>query len=209
MRSVLVALLVALVLAPAASAHTSVFSSDAKYRVVIGLLEEPVVTYQKTGLDLCFQANTTARAPVTVNPGGLTATLVSPDGKRLTQELRAQFGRTGCYQFQDPFVLTVPGQYNVELSGDVNGTQVAFAGVAAGGPVKDSGMLSFPNDDPTPAELSASLQAKADKAELEALRVRVQALEQGGSETQAKGAPFPALAALVAVLGLAVALRRR
>lgn len=211
MRIALVTLAALLLVAPAA-AHTSVFSPDGKYRAVVGLLEEPVVTYQKTGLDLCFQANNTARAPLSaVNPGGLTATLVSPDGERLTQELRSQFGRPGCFSFQDPIVLTMPGQYTVDLEGDVNGTMVDFTGVLAGGAVKDLGIVQFPNDDPTTAELASELVAHGDaatKAELEALRARVQALESKPA-AEPRDAPMPALLAVLAVLGIAVALRRR
>lgn len=140
----LAAALAAAIVAPSAAAHTTVFSSDGKYRIVVGQLEEPVVTQQKTGLDLCFTLNTTAREPVAIDLSAVQATLVSPGGEELSQELRTQFGRPGCYQFEKPYVLTEPGQYTLSLSGDLNGTALAFTGVNAGGTVEDHEEIRFP-----------------------------------------------------------------
>src|SRR5687768_1750776 len=47
--------LAALVALPAAEAHSRVQSDDGRYGFSIGLLNEPVVTYAKTGLDVCVQ----------------------------------------------------------------------------------------------------------------------------------------------------------
>jgi hypothetical protein len=207
MRSLPLALVLALLLAPAAAAHTSVFSSDGKYRIVVGQLGEPVVTYAKTGLDLCIQMNTTARPPAPgVNPGALTATLVSPGGERLSQPLTVQFGRSGCFQFQDPYILTEPGQYTVDLQGSINGTAVDLRGVEAGGAVDDLAALTFPATSvPTLEQLAL---AKAEKAELEALRARVAALEARPAGNQES--PLPAALAVAGLLGaLALAMRRR
>jgi MYXO-CTERM domain-containing protein len=140
---VLAAVAVALT-APTVAAHTSVFSSDGKYRIVVGQLEEPVITGAKTGLDLCFSLNTTAREPVAIDPLAFEVTLVSPSGEERSQDLRGQYGRAGCYQFTEPYVLTEPGQYTVSLTGSHNGTAMQFSGVNAGGAVIDEDDIRFP-----------------------------------------------------------------
>lgn len=136
-------------LAQAAAAHSTVHSSDGRYRIVVGQLEEPVVTHAKTGLDLCFTLNNTARTPVSVDTAAFEdplgrVTLVSPDGEELSMPLRAQFGRPGCYQFEEPYVLTQPGQYTVSLRGQLNGTPLDFSGIEAGGAVIDQDEIRFP-----------------------------------------------------------------
>lgn len=177
--------LLAAVLAPTAAAHTTVFSDDGRYRIVVGQLEEPVITRQKTGLDLCFTLNTTAREPVSIQvadfqePAG-HATLVGPGGEELSGILRTQFGRPGCYQFEEPYVLTKPGQYTLSLKGQVNGTAIELSGVKAGGAVLDQDDLLFP--------------AAAEP--------------NGGSVEDAKGAPLPAAALLMVGLAALAAVRR-
>ena len=224
LRFALAVAALALLLAPAATAHTSVFSADGKLRVVVGQLNEPVVTYAKSGLDVCFQANTTARTPVAgVNPGAITVSLIAPSGARLTQPLAAQFGRTGCFQFQDPYVLTEAGQYTADLQGTVNGTAFSFTRVIAGGAVDNVTAVTFPATSVMTNEHLT--KAKADKAELEGLRTRVQQLEADKAALEnrvkaleqaratgtgtAKESPMPvALLVLGLLAALAVARRR-
>lgn len=207
MRVTFVILLAATALLPLAAAHTSVFTDDGRYRVVVGQLNEPVVTYAKTGLDVCFQANTTARTPLAaINAGDFSGTLISPGGERLTQDLRSQFGRPGCFQFQTPYVLTEPGQYLADLTGVANGTAFDFRGVVAGGPVEDVSAISFPERVPTNLELAAE---KADREELETLRTRLQVLEsQLDSRETTKASPWTGLTLVVIALA-ALALSRR
>jgi hypothetical protein len=182
---------------PAATAHTTVFSTDGKVRVVVGQLAEPVVTYATTGLDVCFTANTTARTPITtVDPLAVIAVLRSPAGDELSMDLRGQFGRPGCFQFSEPYVLSQPGQYVVDLSGTVNGTAVAFTGVNAGGAVKDRGEITFPDEG---VASNLALQER-----LAALEAQVESLEAD----EAKQAPLPTAALLAVGLAALAAVRR-
>lgn len=200
-RPLLLAALVAcaaVLLAPSLVAHTSVFSADGKVRVVVGQLNEPVSTYAVSGLDVCFQHNTTARpaiASADIRPDELVATLRSPDGHELTNGLRAQFGRPGCYTFEEPYVLTRPGQYVVDLTGLVNGTAVAFSSITAGGPVVDRADITFPDEVASAADLESRLAA---------LEARMEVADDGDG----KGAPAPTAALLVVGLGLLAVVRR-
>lgn len=177
------ALAAALVL-PAAAAHTTVETEDGQYRIVVGQLDEPVITHAKTGLDLCFSLNTTARTPVTIDPFDFEepagfVKLVAPGGDELAMPLRAQFGRDGCYQFTEPYVLTEPGQYTVSLMGSINGTAVEVSAANAGGAVVDQDEILFP--------------AGADA---------------GGGADDERGAPMPAAAWLAVGLAAFAAIRR-
>ena len=187
---------------PAASAHTSVFTSDGRIRAVVGQLNEPVSTYAVSGLDVCFQANTTARTPIAgINPGSITAVLRAPDGPELTQDLRAQFGRPGCFSFTDPYVLTQPGQYVADVSGTVNGTTFSFTGVPAGGAVVDRAGITFPD-----ADVASD---KDTQEKVAALESRIAALEARPTATAgSKGAPATAAAWLVVGLAALAAARR-
>jgi hypothetical protein len=154
--------LVALALAPVAEAHSSVFTTDGRYRLVIGLLNEPVVTGQKSGLDLCVQMNDTARTPLDIKVlDTVTVTLTAPDGQTLQKGLGVQFGRPGCFQFVTPQILTVPGQYLVAVTGTINGTTVDFHGVKAGGAVQDADAVSFPVPGPGLESRVSNLEAQA------------------------------------------------
>lgn len=222
MRIWAIALLAALLTVPLASAHNEYETDDGKYRVVVGQLNEPTVTWSKTGLDLCFQQlppgemdEEAEGAPLTVNTGSLTVTLTAPNNKTLSQPLRGQFGRPGCYQFQDPYVLTVPGQYKVDMTGSINGTPVAFHGMLAGGAVKDQVALTFPDGGaPTNLDLSsesAALKNRVDTLEAsnKELSQRVKALETKASATPSKGASaLPVVGLVLAVLAVALIRRR-
>lgn len=210
-RALAVAVLVAALVAPAVTAHTSVTSSDGEYRIVVGQLEEPVVTHQKTGLDLCFTLNDAARTPLTINPGDFEGTagfvkLKSPSGQELSMGLRSQFGRPGCYQFTDPYILTEPGQYTLDFAGNVNGTAVQFAGVNAGGVVVEAATIAFPGAlDAASQELAANVTALAARvAQLES------DLETAMEKKESEFAPgAPAALLMVGLAGLVAVLRRR
>lgn len=214
LRAVAILLLAALV-APAATAHTSVVTSDGQTRIVVGQLEEPVVTYQKTGLDLCFTMNNTARTPLSINPGDFEAPaghvrLRSPSGEALALGLRGQFGRPGCYQFTQPYVLTEAGQYTLEFKGVVNGTAIDFTGVAAGGAVQDASALAFPG-----ALDQATQDVAADVAALQARLAQVEsdlAAQKAAAADEDAGrfAPgLPPVLLLAGLVGVAALVRRR
>ena len=199
-------LAVAALVAPTAAAHTAVPSADGKVRGSIGLLNEPVSTYAVTGLDLCFttaQATSSARTPLAVaNPADFSATLKAPNGMTEHQDLKAQFGRTGCLTFSEPLVLTQPGQYTVDFTGSINGTTFSATAVAAGGKVVDRGNITFPAS-AVPSDLDL-------EARINALQSRIAALEadETGEDDREKGAPMPAAAWLIVGLAALAAVRR-
>lgn len=194
------ALLTALVLAlaaPAASAHTAVFSADEKVRGSVGLLNEPVSTYAVTGLDLCFSQNTAApRAPINVaDAGDFEATLRSPSGATHSVALEVPFGRANCLTFETPLVLTEPGQYLVDLTGSINGTTFDVKDVKAGGEVIARETITFP----------------AIVASDEVLEERIRILENKIDDLDgedSKGAPAPAAALTFVLLAMLAAVRR-
>lgn len=202
------ALVLVLFLVPTAAAHTAIYSTDGLIRGSIGLLNEPAVTFQQTGLDACFTQNVTTspRPAVAVNPGALTATLRAPDGQTFTMGLVAQFGRPGCITFDDPLLLTRAGQYTVDITGTVNGSSIASYSVNAGGPVMDQGDLTFP-DSNVASTLALAQQVANLQADLTAAQARIADLEDGHDDGRfAPGAPAALL--MIGLAGL-VALRRR
>lgn len=214
LRALAVALVCAALLAPAAQAHTSVVSGDGKYRAVVGLLDEPVVTSQKTGLDVCFTLNDTARTPLPLgNLNDVTAQLQAPDGSTLNGTLAGQFGRSGCYQFAQPFVLTQPGQYVVHLTGALNktatqsGTPIAFRSVAAGGAVQDAAGLTFP-DTGVPSTLALQSTIDALEARIAQLEAGARADDAAAADEEGQFAPGAPAALLMVGLAALAAVRR-
>ncbi len=202
------ALVAGILMVVPANAHSTYFSDDDKYRIVTGQLDEPVYTYAKTGLDVCFTLNTTAREPLpTVNPGALTAVLVSPSNEELTMPLKAQFGRPGCYQFSEAYILTEPGQYTINLDGLVDATAVDMHGMLAGGKVGAMENVTFP-DSGVRNNAQLAHENAALKAQVDALTARVSVLEGKAGEAKGAGAPASVLL-LMATLGMAFVMRRK
>lgn len=217
--------LLAVALAPVAAAHSHVESDDGRYEFTIGLLNEPVVTYDKTGLDLCVkqmpanhdeleaQGIQVQGTAVAVDVSTVTVTLWSPSGQSLSQPLKAQFGRVGCYQFLDPIVLTLQGQYTVDVAGTVNGTALRITGIKAGGAVGNESSLTFPASHIDSLETLSTKQAD-HAAELAKLRQQVAGLSsevtamKKAQSTGAQGAPGLSLVGVLLALG-GVALARR
>ena len=189
--ALLTALAVALA-APAATAHTTVFSADERVRGSIGLLNEPVSTYAVTGLDVCFSQNTAApRAPVDVaDPADFTATLRSPNGETHSVAVEVPFGRPNCLTFETPLVLTEPGQYHVDLTGSINGTTLDVKDAKAGGEVIPREEITFP----------ATVSSDED------LEARIAALEVADDDE--RGIPAPAAALVFVLLAGLAAVRR-
>ena len=188
---------VALFVAPTASAHTAIYSADNKVRGSVGLLNEPVSVDALTGLDICFTQNvaTSPRPNVDVgSPGALTAVLHAPTGATLEKALKVQTGKPNCVTFTDPFVVTQPGQYTVDLSGAINGTTISVTAVAAGGAVRPRSDFTFPD---------SNLQSSAQ------LQARVSALETKIADLEKRPAPTAsAPLAMAGLVGLAALLRR-
>lgn len=205
LTTLLLAALAAGLVLPTATAHSPAHSADGRVRASIGLLNEPVSTYMSTGLDICFTQNTTTspRPAIAISDlGTLQATLTAPNGETHTAPLSAQFGRTGCVTFNEPLVLTQPGQYKVALSGSINGTTFAATGINAGGAVRDRDDITFPDEG-----LVSDQELQQRIADLEA---RLATLEAEGDGEGSNGVPAPAGALLlVGLVALAAVLRRR
>jgi len=196
--------LAAALLLPAASAHTVSVSGDGKVRAVIGQLNEPVSTYAVSGLDICFSDNTTASHPAiaSVDLGALTATLRSPGGQTLSQALKNQFGRPGCVTFTEPYVLTQPGQYVVDLGGKVANSTFALTGIAAGGAVVDRADITFP-DSGVASNLALETRVAALEHKVDALSASA-----ASTPTPTQKSPAPVAAYLMAALAVLAAVRR-
>lgn len=212
-----------LLLVPAASAHTPVASADGQVTASIGLLNEPVVTYATTGLDVCFRTNAgtalsfgATSTEVTENANAnFTVTLTAPDGQPYVDNLRGQFGKPGCLTFDNPLVLTRPGQYLVELKSKAgavfNGTTFDVKEVAAGGAVRLQGNVTFP-DESTPDVRGLEQRIAGLQGEVDGLEAQLQQMQQASATADA-GDEFapgaPAALLMLGLAGLAAALRRK
>lgn len=204
--------LATVLLAPAAAAHSAVYSADGQVRGSVGLLNEPVSTYAVTGLDVCFYQNTTTtpRPAVSVgNAGAFQATLRAPNNETFTMGVRVPHGRDNCLTFDEPLVLTQPGQYHVDLKGDINGTSFDVTNIAAGGAVIDRARITFPDDDVADdVELARRIQQlEARIAELEDAPAPTQTQSEDDSGDEFAPGPGPLL--LVGLVAFAAILRRR
>lgn len=200
----------AILLTPAASAHTAVFSADDQVRASVGLLNEPVSTFAVTGLDVCFSQNTASspRPAVNVgNAGAFTARLTAPDGAVHEADLEIPFGRPNCLTFADPLVLTKAGQYTLDLAGSINGTTFDAKGVLAGGPVIDRGNITFPDTD-VPSEIELAQRIAALDARIAGLEQDLAAAEADKDDASEFAPGAPAALLLVGLAAFA-ALRRR
>lgn len=195
------AALVAAVASPAATAHTAVYTVDNRVRGSVGLLNEPVSTYAVTGLDLCFTHNTAAprTALASLDPDNFTATLKAPSGATHAAALEVPFGKPNCLTFEDPLVLTEPGQYLVDLSGTLNGTTIDVKDVKAGGEVVAREEITFP------AQVASD---EALQGRIAALEAKVAAMESDGADADEKGAPAPMAAVTFVLLAVLAAARR-
>lgn len=193
----LAALAIALLLAtPAALAHTTQDTGDGQYLITVGNRNEPVYTYVPTGLDLIIRENNTERTPVlNAHLQDLEATLVAPNGETMTRTLVAQFGNPGRYSFDEGYTLSEPGEYFLELEGDLFGSTVDDRILVGSGPLEER--TFFPDENiMSPAEMQQHITA---------LEARLAALEVDD------GNPAPGLAiplAMVALVGAAL-LRNR
>lgn len=208
-------LLAALVLAPVACAH-SVQSAGGR-AFVVGLLNEPVTTNMKTGLDLCVQTADASHAAAPIDTAAFQVWLIAPSGVNMSMPLAAQYGRLGCYTFAKPVILTEAGQYSVEIHGAVNGSDVDLDDVKAGGAVSAAPALTFPDlNVPDNVQLRNQTRSLQDQVtqlreQLSQLDGRMAALQKAMASptAPAKGSPAPAAAwAALVLVALAVAVRR-
>lgn len=131
------------------------------YTFTVGLLEEPVFTGQKSGLDLrVAQGN----QPVE----GLEETLqaeVSFSGQSRDLEISPVFGEPGAYR--SVFFPTAAGPYSFHITGDVNGTPVDetfTSGPDTFSEVQDVAGGQFPIQYPATGDIARDAEAGAGAA---------------------------------------------
>lgn len=91
-----------------------------QYRVIVGMLREPVYTDERNGLDLIVR--TMDDEPVPGLETSLTATFVAPGGQERRLALRPQWGRPGSYT--DDIMLTATGIYRIDVTGFIGAVEV-------------------------------------------------------------------------------------
>lgn len=100
------------------------------YRLAIGQKIEPSMTHMVNGLNLII-TNQADGSPIQGAEKGLTVELIAPNGTKRTftadgkygpNSLWAQYGEKG--RCTTTWILTVPGQYQVHIFGQMGGTKV-------------------------------------------------------------------------------------
>lgn len=222
-------LLAAAFTSPLASAHEHYLTDDGKFSIVLGEQNEPVYTYDWTNLDFIVSEDSEngTGGPVPGVHETVEATLIAPGGEELSLPLEPQFGERGRYAFAEDYYLTQPGQYEVRLEGNINGTDVTGTYLLPGPRESISGQ-GFPADDvPSALDLRSQLQDKqatidqqADEisdletriseleSKLSTLESDVQSAEQAANNAPGAG-PLAALAALAGVALIAIRRRER
>jgi hypothetical protein len=124
--------------------------------VVIGMIGEPVVVGQKSGIEVALRRGET---PI---EGATLSVEVSIGELRESFELEPAYGRPGWYKVD--FIPTVPGAYTVALTGEVAGEPIDLemtAGPETFSEVAAAGDVSFPVPLPDPS-VTAALARQAD-----------------------------------------------
>lgn len=91
-----------------------------QYRVIVGMVREPIFTDERNGLDLIVR--TMDDEPVTGLETSLSVTFIAPGGEERPLTIRAQWGRPGYYT--DDLMLTATGVYRIHVSGFIGGVEV-------------------------------------------------------------------------------------
>lgn len=122
MRSLLIALLVLLFsVAWAHETRTVGPEGGTQYKVTVGMLNEPVFSEVRTGLDLIIR-NAADDSPVEGLETSLQADITAPTGETRTLEVRPQFGKPGYYK--DDYILTMPGTYDIRIYGFIGDLEI-------------------------------------------------------------------------------------
>ena len=122
MRSVFVCLMFTLL--PAAFAHdTKIVGPEGgkQYKVTVGMLNEPVFSEVRTGLDLIVRDNADD-SPVEGLETSLLAEITAPTGETRTLTVSPQFGKPGYYK--DDYILTMPGTYDIRIYGFIGDLEI-------------------------------------------------------------------------------------
>lgn len=119
-----------LIAAPMASAHTSYHTEDGAWTIVVGSQNEPIYTYQPTGLDLIIRDS--EGNPATLADLDFTATLIAPNGEEMTMPLVEQHGAVGRFEFEEGYQYTISGTYHLRLDGTIGDTELNGVEIVVG-----------------------------------------------------------------------------
>lgn len=209
-----------LVLSPTAAAHKTAYTADGKYKVVWGFLNEPAITWQKTGIDLRITDNATG-AGVAGLQDAIEVHLKKGDHEMHLEDLAGQFGTVGAYT--QVVTLTQPGLYTLVIHGKINDTVVDDLEIPAAHEIHEVEDTFFPATDESPFTEGPDAEDDALLARLAALETEVAALKAKQATQSQTPAPlteqpttttapvpgFGLLAAALAVVGVALVLRRK
>jgi hypothetical protein len=92
-----------------------------QYTVTVGMLNEPVFTELRTGLDLIVRT-AAGEEPVEGLENSLRVTITAPTGEVRVLEVRPQYQAPGRYT--DGYILTVPGTYLIRLVGFIGALEI-------------------------------------------------------------------------------------
>ena len=92
-----------------------------QYKVTVGMLNEPVFTEVRTGLDLIV-LSAADDSPLENLENSLMAEITAPSGETRTLELSPQFGKPGYYK--DDYILTQPGTYIIRIHGFIGNLEI-------------------------------------------------------------------------------------
>ncbi|HVM31333.1 MAG TPA: hypothetical protein VM305_11265 [Candidatus Limnocylindrales bacterium] len=162
------------------------------YEMVVGFIDEPVYTGQKSGLEFLVEDHD--GQPVTGLAETLEAEVIYGD-QRMDLPISPRWGADGWYQ--SIFFPTAAGSYTFRIHGTIAGDAVdeSFtSGPDTFDEVEEQSAGHFPNILPTTAELAADAQRGADAGRLALL---------------ALGLGVTSLLLGLVALGLALATRRR
>ena len=114
------ATLILLITSATALAHNSKMVADGRFRMSVGLVEEPIHTDERNGLDLAIR-RADQKETVPGLEAGLNAEIVAPDGTtKRPPPIRPRYQQPGRYTAD--ILLTRPGIYNVRVWGTLEGT---------------------------------------------------------------------------------------
>lgn len=126
----------------AAYAHqtATVGEGDNQFKVIVGMVREPIFTDERNGLDLII-LRADNDEPVENLEGSLSAEITAPDGQATHSfTLRPQYGKPGYYT--DEIMLSEPGDYTIRIFGFIG--EVAFDETFTTHGVRALAEISFP-----------------------------------------------------------------
>lgn len=132
------------------------------YTFTVGMLDEPVYTGQKSGLDLRVARGD---QPVEGLEASITAEVIFGDEAARPLEISPVFGEPGAYQ--SVFLPTAAGPYSFHLTGEIEGTSIDetfTAGPDTFGEVQEVAGGQFPVQFPSTGDVVRNAEAGANAA---------------------------------------------